>query len=217
MNRERLMRGVGTLVPVPRRPVLAGFSRRHGRRRGRNVSRSRQRRARPRRPLLTGRRVASRARRRAPQRSRRSRASGRVVAPRRQLGPRRRARQPTTASRAGPGDRDGRHANHRARHLRRRLHVRPENPDRADTVSQSGRSLLRVARLPGVLRSRSRMARRHRRRGTAESGRTDRGCGRDAASTRDLDTARRRRCDRNQRHQCARPSGVSTRGSPCRT
>ena len=76
-----------------------------------------------------------------------------------------------------PGVRRGhdRHADARTRHGRRRLHRRPEDPDRADAVPESRRPLLRLARLRTDPRPEARRARRDRHRGAAEAERRDRG------------------------------------------
>ena len=113
------------------------------------------------------------------------------MAAQRQLGPRRGTRHSPSDSQPRVGHRGGRHAVGRTQPVRRRLHGRPEGPDRPDALQGSGRPVFRLARLPGVLRSEPRLARWTRRRGAAEGRRRHRGRVGPAAAADDVLCPRR--------------------------
>ena len=135
----------------------------------------------------------------AAQRPRRTRAPGRLVAARRQLGARRRARVATAVRAPVFAADDDRHAHDRARHVRCRVYGGPESSDRSDAVQESWRSVLRVARLRTDSGNEASAGRRNGRRGIAEGKRRDRRRGGSAAiPRRHFRAARRRRSHGNR-------------------
>ena len=147
MTSDRLVNLSERWFRLLERSLSARLSRRHGRRGRGDVSRPRARRPAARRDPAPGAGVDERARGLAAQRSRRTRAARGLVAAQRQLGPRRGDRDPPAAARPCVRRGHDRHADHRTRHGRGRVHRRPQDPDRADAVPGCRGAVLRLARL----------------------------------------------------------------------